>query len=77
MGARHSPDLDTCGLASADVFARVSAQADLVLYDLKLMSTPKGYEKWERSKQKTVTDKKSLFYGIHYIYADKKGSACL
>jgi len=29
--------LDTCGLASPDVFARVSAQADLVLYDLKLM----------------------------------------
>ena len=32
---------------------------------------PKGYEKWEKSRQKMVTDKKSLFYGIHYIYADK------
>ena len=35
-------------------------------------SLPKGYEKWEKSKQKIVNDKKSLFYGIHYIYADKK-----
>ncbi|MGA3027896.1 MAG: glycyl-radical enzyme activating protein [Bryobacteraceae bacterium] len=29
--------LDTCGMASPEVFARVAAQADLVLYDLKLM----------------------------------------
>ena len=33
---------------------------------------PKGYEKWAKSRQKVVTDKKSLFYGIHYIYADTK-----
>ena len=33
---------------------------------------PKGYEKWEKSRQKLITDKKSLFYGSHYIYADKK-----
>jgi hypothetical protein len=33
---------------------------------------PKGYEKWEKSSQKVVNDKKSLFYGIHYIYVDKK-----
>ncbi len=33
---------------------------------------PKGYEKWEKSKEKIVTDKSSLFYGIHYIYVDKK-----
>jgi opacity protein-like surface antigen len=33
---------------------------------------PKGYEKWEKSRQKIINDKKSLFYGIHYIYADKK-----
>lgn len=33
---------------------------------------PKGYEKWEKSKRKIVEDKKSLFYGIHYIYADPK-----
>ena len=36
------------------------------------VSLPKGFEKWEKSKQKMVTDKKSLFYGVHYIYADKK-----
>ncbi len=33
---------------------------------------PKGYEKWAKSKQKVINDKKSLFYGIHYIYADNK-----
>jgi hypothetical protein len=33
---------------------------------------PKGYEKWEKSKQQVVTDKSSLFYGIHYTYVDKK-----
>src|SRR3974390_37871 len=33
---------------------------------------PKGYEKWEKSKEKVVNDKKSLFYGIHYTYVDKK-----
>ena len=36
------------------------------------VSVPKGYEKWEKSKQKVISDKKSLFYGIHYIYVDKK-----
>ena len=36
------------------------------------ISLPKGYEKWEMSKEKVVNDKKSLFYGIHYIYVDKK-----
>lgn len=33
---------------------------------------PKGYTSWKKSERKLVTDKKSLFYGIHYIYADKK-----
>lgn len=35
-------------------------------------SLPKGYEKWEKSKARVNSDKKSIFYGIHYIYADKK-----
>jgi hypothetical protein len=35
-------------------------------------SLPKGYEKWEKSKARVNTDKKSIFYGIHYIYVDKK-----
>ncbi|MBI1921716.1 MAG: cytochrome P460 family protein [Geobacter sp.] len=33
---------------------------------------PKDYEKWEKSGEKVVNDKKSLFYGIHYTYVDKK-----
>jgi hypothetical protein len=36
------------------------------------VSLPKGYEKWEKSKPRVITDKKSIFYGIHYIYVDKK-----
>lgn len=30
------------------------------------------YQEWKKSSRKVVTDKKSLFYGIHYIYADSK-----
>ena len=37
-----------------------------------VVSLPKGYESWEKSRQKIVDDKKSLFYGVHYIYPDKK-----
>jgi hypothetical protein len=33
---------------------------------------PKGYTAWQKSERKLETDKSSLFYGIHYIYADKK-----
>jgi hypothetical protein len=33
---------------------------------------PKKYSGWQKSERKVVTDKSSLFYGIHYIYADKK-----
>jgi len=33
---------------------------------------PKGYTGWKKRERKLVTDKNSLFYGIHYIYADKK-----
>ena len=35
-------------------------------------SLPKGYLSWKKSVRKLDTDKKSLFYGSHYIYADKK-----
>lgn len=35
-------------------------------------SLPKGYESWEKSRKKIVEDKKSLFYGVHSIYVDKK-----
>ena len=33
---------------------------------------PKGYHSWQKSERKVVTDKSSLFYGAHYLYADKK-----
>lgn len=36
------------------------------------VALPKGYAKWEKSKQQIITDKNSLFYGIHYTYVDKK-----
>ena len=36
---------------------------------------PKGYSAWKKSERKVVTDKNSLFYGIHYIYADKKAQS--
>ena len=36
---------------------------------------PKGYAAWKKSERKVVTDKNSLFYGIHYIYADKKAQS--
>ncbi len=34
-------------------------------------SLPKGYETWEKSRQKIVSDKKSPYYGIYYIQADR------
>lgn len=36
---------------------------------------PKGYQAWTKSERKVVMDKSSLFYGIHYIYADKQAVA--
>ena len=36
------------------------------------VTVPKGYEKWSKSKARVITDKKSLFYGIHYLYVDSK-----
>jgi hypothetical protein len=49
-------------LLSCSSFAATSASPAL----------PKGYSAWKKSERKVVTDKSSLFYGIHYIYADKK-----
>jgi len=37
------------------------------------MALPKGYAtSWKKSVRKVVTDKASLFYGVHYLYADAK-----
>ena len=33
------------------------------------------YKNWTKSKKKVEADKSSLFYGVHYIYADKKAVA--
>jgi len=33
---------------------------------------PKGYTGWKKSERKLVNDKNTLFFGIHYIYADTK-----
>lgn len=52
-------------LAAALGFSAAASAADT-------LSVPKGYEKWAKSKQRIETDKKSLFYGIHYLYVDKK-----
>lgn len=36
------------------------------------VTLPKGYASWAKSGEKIENDKNSLFYGIHYIYVDKK-----
>ena len=51
----------------ASIFAAVS-----ISLAASAVSLPKGYEKWEKSKQQIINDKKSLFYGIHYTYVDQK-----
>ncbi len=38
---------------------------------VKVAPLPK-YQTWKKSIRKVVSDKSSLFYGIHYIYADPK-----
>lgn len=45
-----------------------------VCYAAAATSTPQlpKYQSWKKSVRKVVADKKSLFYGIHYIYADPK-----
>lgn len=43
-----------------------------ILHAAEKAGVPKGYERWEKSKARVITDKKSLFYGIHYIYVDSK-----
>lgn len=62
------------------LFIRVLAAIILVVGSFQVASAagvvlPKGYEKWEKSKEKVVTDKSSLFYGVHYLYVDKKAMA--
>ena len=44
----------------------------LIVTAASMPPLPKGYTSWKKSERKLVNDKNSLFYGIHYIYADKK-----
>jgi len=50
----------------------LAALAPLTLSAAEKAALPKGYETWEKSKQQVITDKKSLFYGIHYTYVNPK-----
>ncbi|MBV5337117.1 MAG: cytochrome P460 family protein [Deltaproteobacteria bacterium] len=45
-----------------------------VCYALAAVTAPPlpNYKTWKKSVRKVVPDKTSLFYGIHYIYADSK-----
>ena len=56
----------------ASVFAFAAVLGAALAASAAEPSLPKGYQKWEKSKARVVTDKKSIFYGIHYIYVDKK-----
>jgi len=56
----------------AGIVCMALAVAVLPAVAAEKVGLPKGYEKWEKSKEKVVNDKSSLFYGIHYIYVDKK-----
>lgn len=49
-----------------------SLTAATTLYAATTPPLPKKYTSWNKSPQKIVTDKKSLFYGIHYLYGDTK-----
>ena len=52
----------TCTLIAFSAVAAVAAGPTL----------PKGYAKWEKSSEKMINDKNSMFYGIHFTYVDGK-----
>ena len=54
------------------LFCTIALSAATSLPAAEKIQLPKGYQKWEKSSEKLVTDKNSLFYGIHYIYVDGK-----
>jgi hypothetical protein len=53
-------------------FGVLAIVASTSVWGAEKNTLPKGYQKWEKSGEKIVTDKNSLFYGIHYIYVDGK-----
>lgn len=56
----------------ACIFAVILMVVSAPVVALSAPALPKKYTSWQRSDRKIVTDKSSLFYGVHYIYADKK-----
>lgn len=54
------------------IFVLLSAMFCSACWAAAEPSLPKGYHSWQKSGRKIVTDKSSLFYGVHYLYADKK-----
>jgi hypothetical protein len=56
------------------VAVMVTSLASLAVAAASAPALP-NYQNWKKSVRKVVTDKKSLFYGIHYIYADQKALA--
>ena len=57
-------------IAAITVLCLISLQTSL--WAGSSPSLPRSYHSWQKSGRKVVTDKSSLFYGIHFIYADKK-----
>lgn len=69
--AYHCKEIGMKKIANVFAFAAVLGIA-VAASAVEKPTLPKGYEKWEKSKRRVDTDKKSIFYGIHYIYVDKK-----
>lgn len=53
------------------VFSLVTLLSSMYVFAAPAPALPKGYLSWKKSERKVDTDKSSIFYGIHYIYADK------
>ncbi|NVN93434.1 MAG: cytochrome P460 family protein [Desulfuromonadales bacterium] len=58
-------------LALSFVFALFFLVSSVPVFAAPATVLPKGYLSWKKSERKVDTDKSSIFYGIHYIYADK------
>lgn len=64
---RNRPMKKLAGMAAITAVLAASAA-----FGAEKAALPKDYEKWEKSAEKVINDKSSLFYGIHSIYVDKK-----
>ena len=61
-----------CSFIAAAVAAVILSVFAASAAEVKSLPLPKGYGTWKKSERKVVTDKNSLFYGIHYLYADTR-----